>query len=463
MPGPRLDRRRFLRTAAAVIAFASTAGVPDLAAAGSGGGPSARNAAVRLRWLGTAGWRIDVGSRTLLVDPYLSRFHTGEVHRAFDPATKLTVDADAVTAHVGSPETVLVTHSHWDHFNDVPHIAHTSGARVVGTMTTYHLALAYGVTAAQLSPVKGGEVLDFGSYVVEVIAALHSRNAGYSMAFPGVRLSPPERPKTIAELPEGDTLAFQVTVKDGPSVSFMGGSDFVERNLSGLAPDVAMIAMPSSDATHAYVPRLIDALDRPATVIPVHWDNFESPLRNPPPITANDAQRLDAFRRAVRKAAPGSKILTPEYLTPYAFPDWGRQLAAAGQKATCRTSVGSRSGTSGVSCQPLVVLGGRRPATEPVAGVRHGSGDRALHCLTHPADGRLPYLPGDQRFASLAGQGDRTGVVQLHVEARPGKSLDGALGVNGVDANNALVIDDPHPACSARPAKLDGWVASYRA
>ena len=137
------------------------------------------------RWLGTAGWRIDIGDRTVLVDPYLSRFDTGLFDGSFDPGTALSVDVTRIADHPGAPETILVTHTHWDHYNDVPHIAAQSGARVFGTLTAYHLGLAHGLPAAQLSPVKGGEVLDFGDYTVEVVSSLHSRNGSYSMAFPG--------------------------------------------------------------------------------------------------------------------------------------------------------------------------------------------------------------------------------------------------------------------------------------
>lgn len=206
-----------------------------------------------------------------------------------------------------------------DHFNDVPHIAGRSGARVFGTLTTYHVATAYGLPASQLSPVRGGEVLDFGDYTVEVVASLHSRNRSYSMAFPGVRVAVPPRPERVDDLPEGDTLAFLLTPRGGPSVFFMGASDFVEHNLVGLAPDVAMIAVPSTDVTHAYVPRLLAALDRPATVVPVHWDNFEVPLQNPPTVAPSDKERLDLFLAAVRRTAPHTRVVVPEYLTPYRF------------------------------------------------------------------------------------------------------------------------------------------------
>ncbi|MEV4621605.1 MBL fold metallo-hydrolase [Asanoa sp. NPDC049573] len=318
MTDTRIHRRGLLRTAAAAT---------GLAAAGAAGLTSPADAAPRpwnkgaatFRWFGTAGWRIDIGARTVLVDPYLSRYRTGLFDGAMDPATPLTVNAATVDAHAGRPETVLVTHSHWDHFNDVPHIATTTGARVLGTLTTYQLGLASGIPAAQLGPLKGGEVLDFGDYTVEVAASLHSRNAGYSVGIPGVRLSQPPRPTTVADLPEGDTLAFLLTIADGPSVFFMGASDFVARNVDGMRPDIAMVAMASSTATHDYVPRLLDALGHPGVVVPVHWDNFETPLTNPPAVAPADRERLSAMINEIRRVAPRTRIVVPDYLTPYTF------------------------------------------------------------------------------------------------------------------------------------------------
>ncbi|MEY9213450.1 MBL fold metallo-hydrolase [Thermobifida halotolerans] len=321
------DRRGFLRAAGAGTAFASLLGAGTAAHAatapssppaddGEGGGGTAT-----CEWLGTSGWRVRVGDRLVLVDPYLTRYSTGLFDgRGFDSKTRLTVDAATVDEHAGTPEVVLVTHSHWDHFNDVPHIATTTGARVVGTATTTNLALAMDVPQSQVSPVKGGEVLDFGDYTVEVVASLHSRNNNYSMAFPGVRLERPrKRPRTIADLPEGDTLDFQVTVKGGPSLFFMGASDFVERNLAGLSPDVAMLAVPATTRTHDYVPRLLEALDHPRTVVPVHWDVFEVPLANPPQQDPTTAFSVAGFADAVRAASPATEVVVPEYLTPYTF------------------------------------------------------------------------------------------------------------------------------------------------
>jgi L-ascorbate metabolism protein UlaG (beta-lactamase superfamily) len=313
----RLDRRTVLRGAALGAAAPL---IPATAAASAGdrdrGGGSAA-ASASFRWLGTAGWRIDVGDRTVLFDPYLTRFPTGLYDGAFDPRTPLQTRPEAVDAHIGRPELVLVSHSHWDHLADVPYIARTTGARVVGTETTYHLLVALGVDAGQISVVKGGEVLDFGGIVVEVVPSLHSRNKKYAYFAPGTLNAPPATaPSTISDLPEGDTLAFQVTAgNSGPSAFLMGASDFCERAVRGLRPDLAMIAVPSSTATHRYVPRLLRALDTPGVVVPVHWDNFEVPLSGTP--VRDPTMDLNAFLAQVEKVSPATRVVVPDYDTVY--------------------------------------------------------------------------------------------------------------------------------------------------
>ncbi|RLP88603.1 MBL fold metallo-hydrolase [Micromonospora sp. BL4] len=324
---PSLDRRRFLRDAAATTALVSAGGLAATSATPAHAAPTAaasapatrRAGAVSFRWWGTAGWRVDIRDRTVLVDPYLSRIDTGLFTGPFNPAAGLTVRTDVIDPRVDRAATVLVTHTHWDHFMDVPYIAGRTGARVFGTLTAYHLGLAYGMPSTQLSPVKGGEVLDFGDHTIEVVGSLHSRNPSYSVAFPGVRVSPPPRPATIADLPEGDTLGYLLRVDGGPSVYFTGASDVAERNLTGLAPDVAMVAMQSATTTGDYLPRLLAGLDYPKVVVPVHWDNFETELRNPPPVAPADRVRLDDMIAAVRRISPRSRVLVPEYETAYHF------------------------------------------------------------------------------------------------------------------------------------------------
>jgi L-ascorbate metabolism protein UlaG (beta-lactamase superfamily) len=320
-------RRTLLRGAAlgaAVPLLPAAAGAAHAAADAAPAGAARsttetpRPDAASLRWLGTSGWRIGVGGRTVLFDPYITRFPTGLFgpKGSFDPNTPLSCDKELVARHAGSPELVLVSHTHWDHLGDVPYIAASTGARVVGTETTYHVLRSLGVDAGQISVVKGGEVLDFGGFTVEVVASRHSRNAKWSYFAPGTLHAVPSRaPRTISDLPEGDTLAFQVTVAGGPSFFLMGASDFDERSAAGLRPDVLMAATPSTRSTHRYLPRLLDTLGHPGTVVPVHWDNFEEPLSAPP--QRDPVMDLDGFTAEVRRLSPDSRIVVPDYATVY--------------------------------------------------------------------------------------------------------------------------------------------------
>ncbi|MEV4947122.1 MBL fold metallo-hydrolase [Streptomyces sp. NPDC053755] len=313
---PGLGRRTVLR-GAALGAAVPLLPSPAVAAAGATARGVPPTGAASFRWLGTSGWRIDVEGRTVLFDPYVTRFRTGLFAGAFDAGTKLRSDPGRIREHIGHPEIVLVSHSHWDHIADVPHIARTTGARVVGTETTYHLLVAFGVDPGQISVVKGGEVLDFDGLTVEVVPSLHSRNKRHTYFAPGtLDAPPPAAPRTISDLPEGDTLAFQVTAgSDGPSAFLMGASDFSERAVQGLTPDLAMVAVPSSASTSRYVPRLLRALGWPGVVVPVHWDDFEEPLSRPP--RRDPAMDLDAFVALVHQESPASRIVVPDYRTTY--------------------------------------------------------------------------------------------------------------------------------------------------
>ncbi|KQX41721.1 MBL fold metallo-hydrolase [Streptomyces anulatus] len=309
-------RRAVLRGAAVGAAAPLLAATADATAtAAQRGAPAAGSAS--FRWLGTSGWRIDVGGRTVLFDPYITRFRTGLFDGGLEPGTKLRSDPGLVREHVGRPEIVLVSHAHWDHIADVPHIAKSTGARVVGTETTFHLLVAFGVDPGQISVVKGGEVLDFDGITVQVVPSLHSRNKRHSYFAPGTLNAPPAAaPRTISDLPEGDTLAFQVTAgNDGPSAFLMGASDFSEQAVQGLRPDLAMVAVPAGNAVFRYTSRLLRALDRPGVVVPVHWDNFEEPLSEPP--RRDPVMDLDGFVAQVHKESPTSRIVVPDYRTTY--------------------------------------------------------------------------------------------------------------------------------------------------
>ena len=80
-----------------------------------GGGTEEKDTVV-LKWLGIAGWEIQIGQTTILIDPFLTR---GEVNLGAEWKT----DEAAVLKAINRADYIFAGHSHADHIADIPFIA----------------------------------------------------------------------------------------------------------------------------------------------------------------------------------------------------------------------------------------------------------------------------------------------------------------------------------------------------
>ena len=279
---------------------------------------------VVLKYLGAAGWEISDGTTVILIDPYLSRINgppppsgrlvhavAGDSRRKYDWNDIATPDVAAIDAHIQRADFVLVTHTHFDHVLDVPHIALKTKAAVVGTESTENVMRAYGVPEEQLLTVRGGEDYQFDAFSLKVIPSIHSpldhkRYFSSAVAPAGLKA-----PLTLEQIhPEGGTLAYLIRFH-GHQILVFGGMNYIEREVEGLQPDVALIgAGASRGEIYDYSGRLMRALHYPAVVIPTHWDNFLIPYE------ASQQPALDALQSFVQEiaaASPKTKVIVPKY------------------------------------------------------------------------------------------------------------------------------------------------------
>jgi len=280
---------------------------------------------VRLTWLGVDGWEITFANKTILLDPWLSRTPGGLFSRPFDPqrflATPLTLDEALIDRHIKKADLIVIGHGHYDHIADVPYIAKKTGATVIGTESHINMLRAYGLPEGKLVACKGGEFMQFDGYAIEVFPSLHSLQPTMKVPIPGHFASVPPVPRTIGDMPEGNALAYVLTVGDSFSLFLMSSANFIERAIAGLDPDVALLAPLSRKQVHDYTPRLLGALGYPKIILPTHWDNWERPLTEPPQdprAVLGDDGNLDVFVKEVKQASPESRVIVLKYFESFA-------------------------------------------------------------------------------------------------------------------------------------------------
>jgi L-ascorbate metabolism protein UlaG (beta-lactamase superfamily) len=325
-----VSRRDVLRAgvAAGAVAFGGSLAFPGVAAGAERpvSGRSRRSGRVRFTWFGTNGWKIEFRAngtaRTILFDPYLARFDTGFFRGAFDPQTPLVpADPALLERHLPpSADHILIGHGHWDHVADVPAIQRRTNAMVIGSETHWHLMRAFGLPDQQLVVVEGGEVMAFDGYSLEVFAGLHSLGPAKKFAVPGHLYSDPPTPAVVGDLPEGDSLCYLLTIDDRQSVFLMSTANFVERAMTGIRPDVALIAGIFRNQIRDYAERLTKTLNHPRVLLPTHWDNFERPYEEGPQDLRDvlgEPGALDTFVRELKRASPRSRVVVLDFFETF--------------------------------------------------------------------------------------------------------------------------------------------------
>lgn len=281
------------------------------------------SAGVNLRYLGTAGWEISFASTTILLDPWLTRTVLGGLlGRPNDPTVTMTPNTSLLDQQIQRADIILISHGHYDHTPDIPYLVQKTGARVFGSETHLNLMRALGVPEAQLSTVRGGENMRFNGFSIEVFPSLHGLSGTKQILAPHHLITVPNPPPAIStDFPEGDSFTYQITIADRYRIFLMGTANYIERALSGLTPDMALLAVPNYTETYQYVPRLMRVLGNPPLVLPTHWDNWEKPLDEPAVDLRDvigDAGNVDKFLAEVKQASPTTQTAVVDHLQSYA-------------------------------------------------------------------------------------------------------------------------------------------------
>ena len=284
---------------------------------------SLRKGELRLTYLGNAGWEITDGTKVVLVDPFLTQFARWIPGANTDgpaPNDLYVPDTALIKAHVTKADYIVITHGHPDHALDAGVISNMTGAVIIGHETAANLARAYNVPDAKLITVIGGEDYEFGDFSLKVIPNIHSAldHKQYYNNTRGITGTAPrglKAPLRRKDYVEGGNIAYLLRM-GGHEVLIMGSMNYIEREMVGLRPDIALIGSNSQRLEiHDFTNRLMRALGNPAVVIPTHADGYGDPT----PSAAALADRKK-FQQEVATASPKTHFISPTWFRPIIIP-----------------------------------------------------------------------------------------------------------------------------------------------
>src|SRR5205823_14169046 len=104
---------------------------------------------------------------------------------------------------------------------------------------------------------------------------------------------------------------------DGRSILFIGTANFIEDELAGLRPNVAVIATGLREKVSDYSCRLMRALGQPRLVLANHFDAHWEPL-GPSQMDIGDEARagLQRFEEEIRSCSPTTRVVIPIHFQP---------------------------------------------------------------------------------------------------------------------------------------------------
>ena len=247
---------------------------------------------MKFTWFGTAGFRIETGDHTILIDPYFTRNEKAVPKQSMQPS------------NIENANLIFISHGHFDHIYDVPEIASHTKAMVYCGRGIDGTLIQKGLNKDLIHRVvSDGESFNFGGFQAQAFYSKHVKFDRWLMMKTLARINfrLPRYLPLLREYPEGQVLSWRFKIEGKVIHHFgSGGSthDELER-LGKQSTDILLVPMQGHTCIDQIAHKYIKAL-QPKVVIPHHQDNFYPPIS-----TTIDTER---FTELVKQTNPDTAI-----------------------------------------------------------------------------------------------------------------------------------------------------------
>jgi L-ascorbate metabolism protein UlaG (beta-lactamase superfamily) len=242
-----------------------------------------KNGAVTVTYLGTTTLLFDDGETQLMIDGFFTRPSLKQFKGKIETNPKVVDDA-LKRAKVTRLKALFVTHTHEDHSLDSTYVVKNTGAMLYGSGSMLNIARGANLPERQMSLFWPGKELTFGAFKLTVLNSKHSPASAANDDIGHIITQPLAQPALGPAYVEGGSYDFLIKHGNGtiyvkPSANWIDGAmDNIHADVLFLSTATLGVQKPEFQKTY-YAQTVKKVM--PRLVIPVHWDNFLTPLSEP--------------------------------------------------------------------------------------------------------------------------------------------------------------------------------------
>ena len=240
---------------------------------------------MKATFFGTTTLLLDDGKDQILFDAHLTRPSLLKYITSGGEVTNTkVVDEKLQLHHVDRLRAIFVSHSHHDHVMDAPYIANKCGATIYGTGSTLNVARGGDVPEERMVEFAPNETYEVGDYRIKVIPSIHSRPTILNNDLGQTIDKPLRQPAHLREYKEGGSYDFYIEA-EGKRIMIRPSFNYIEGQMDGYKADVVFLGVAglqkaSAETEKKFFEETVEKLEA-KLVVPVHWDNFFTPLTKP--------------------------------------------------------------------------------------------------------------------------------------------------------------------------------------
>lgn len=239
---------------------------------------------MKVTFFGTTTLLFDDGKDQILFDAHMTRPSLMKYIFGSEPTDTALVDEKLKLHHVDRLRAIFISHTHHDHVMDAPYIARQCGAKIYGSASAMNVARGGDVSEDRLVQFEADGVYEVGGYRIKVIPSLHSKPTVLNNDLGQTIDKPLRQPARLRDYKEGGSYDFYVEA-EGKRFMIRPSFNYIEGQMDGYRADVLFLGVAglqkADEMTEKkFFSETVDKL-QPELVIPLHWDNFFSPLTKP--------------------------------------------------------------------------------------------------------------------------------------------------------------------------------------